>query len=401
MNQPSHRQTLASNSISIAIIDDDDERRLRPIYDKIMQYIPNAEIHRYSMVSEYLRRSQLETLPDVVLLDVLGVGPPPTEAIPQIRDLWPRIPIIILTAYPNPQDTVDFFHMGARGYLQKAVLVPDEIPITQFQNDDVDRAWLQASELIKLAIEEYRPLKHILYDPRVTGYVRKQTGSISSPLAEQAKFLIRMSQWPDQEISSLFPEVTSVQYAPSTSYEIPLYRGKSLRRTLFESTSHEDMVTVSKKILLPLLRTLKVKLFDQSLVPVSDASDYVEEFYTGKLRRRLEQTSSLVATDPKIPAIQRSALLSLFDANHIRIGNRRLLSPTLALDSIFSNPESLDKLVPRVRGQIHGDLHFDNILVDATVPERPFIKLVDPRGFHNGGDFAYDLGKILHSCHGK
>jgi hypothetical protein len=46
---------------------------------------------------------------------------------------------------------------------------------------------------------------------------------------------------------------------------------------------------------------------------------------------------------------------------------------------------------------IHGDLHFDNILVDAYFPADPVFVLIDPRGT-GVGDPAYDIGKLLFSC---
>jgi len=55
---------------------------------------------------------------------------------------------------------------------------------------------------------------------------------------------------------------------------------------------------------------------------------------------------------------------------------------------------------------IHGDLHFDNILVDDRLKRHEAFRLVDPRGFQRQGyrpgvgDPAYDFGKLLHSAHG-
>jgi hypothetical protein len=47
---------------------------------------------------------------------------------------------------------------------------------------------------------------------------------------------------------------------------------------------------------------------------------------------------------------------------------------------------------------IHGDLHFQNMLVDEELDG--FI-LADPRGELEGGDIYYDLGKLWHSVNGK
>lgn len=50
---------------------------------------------------------------------------------------------------------------------------------------------------------------------------------------------------------------------------------------------------------------------------------------------------------------------------------------------------------------IHGDLHFDNIMIDSFDLEHPVDKLIDHGDFFiEGGDVAYDLGKLMHSFNG-
>ena len=51
---------------------------------------------------------------------------------------------------------------------------------------------------------------------------------------------------------------------------------------------------------------------------------------------------------------------------------------------------------PTSASRTHGDLHFDNILINR---EKDDFILVDPRGNFDY-DITYDLGKIWHSCHG-
>lgn len=84
------------------------------------------------------------------------------------------------------------------------------------------------------------------------------------------------------------------------------------------------------------------------------------------------------------------------------------------IDELFSDPYEIDEKylniglsrrqnellrVPTVCA-IHGDLHFNNILVDAYFPEDPLFVLVDPRHNITTGDPAFDIAKLLLSCHG-
>jgi len=50
-----------------------------------------------------------------------------------------------------------------------------------------------------------------------------------------------------------------------------------------------------------------------------------------------------------------------------------------------------------VSSYVHGDLHFENILID---PKAQKFKLVDPRGYRYC-DVYYDFGKLSHSLNGK
>lgn len=64
---------------------------------------------------------------------------------------------------------------------------------------------------------------------------------------------------------------------------------------------------------------------------------------------------------------------------------------------IILNSERLLKVLrPKLACFIHGDLHFENILIDLSTRE---FKLADPKKV-NPSDIAYDMGKIWHSVHG-
>ena len=68
------------------------------------------------------------------------------------------------------------------------------------------------------------------------------------------------------------------------------------------------------------------------------------------------------------------------------------------IDKISKSRELVDILTPKKTHMIHGDFHFDNILIDPNKTSN-FI-LIDTRGESKGFDYAYDLGKLWHSFHG-
>ncbi|HEX3799325.1 MAG TPA: hypothetical protein VH413_11540 [Verrucomicrobiae bacterium] len=64
---------------------------------------------------------------------------------------------------------------------------------------------------------------------------------------------------------------------------------------------------------------------------------------------------------------------------------------------LFDESDWLGRIVPPFLTKVHGDLHFDNILIDAYFPDDPIFILIDPHG-ESQGDPASDVGKLLLSC---
>lgn len=57
--------------------------------------------------------------PDVVILDVSLPGRSGVELLKEIRRDWPKLPVLILTMYPEEQYAVRVLKAGASGYLNK------------------------------------------------------------------------------------------------------------------------------------------------------------------------------------------------------------------------------------------------------------------------------------------
>ncbi len=57
---------------------------------------------------------------DAVLLDVNMPGRDGLDLLQEIRRLWPRVPVLVLTAYPEEELAVRCIRLGAAGYLTKS-----------------------------------------------------------------------------------------------------------------------------------------------------------------------------------------------------------------------------------------------------------------------------------------
>jgi choline kinase/thiamine kinase-like enzyme len=104
--------------------------------------------------------------------------------------------------------------------------------------------------------------------------------------------------------------------------------------------------------------------------------------------------------DRLIECANKSETLSkLIDAERIIINGVEYKNIRELYTNLIGNVKLLKVLNPHDLVMIHGDLHFQNILLyDET--DAGFI-LVDPRGELLGSDVYYDMGKLWHSFHGK
>lgn len=118
-------------------------------------------------------------------------------------------------------------------------------------------------------------------------------------------------------------------------------------------------------------------------------SDYIN-FYLNKTIKRLEEYSSQIKDE--------NIFNLIFNNDEIRINSNHYRNFSSLVQQINQRLEKMYK--NGVFCQIHGDLCFNNILVN---PIDFSLKLIDPRGsFENGdfsiyGDFAYDFAKLAHS----
>jgi two-component system invasion response regulator UvrY len=102
----------------------------------------------------------------MVLLDIGMPGMPAIEVLKQIKNERPRLPVLVLSMYPEDQYAVRFIRAGASGYLTKES-APDEL-ITAIRKITAGRKYITSSIAEKLADEVEpdagKPAHHSLSD---------------------------------------------------------------------------------------------------------------------------------------------------------------------------------------------------------------------------------------------
>lgn len=107
------------------IIADDHRIVRRGIKEIIQDEFPTAVIEEASD-SESLINKILNQKFDLVITDISMPGRNGLEALQQIRQLRPSLPVIVLTIHPESQYAIRAYKNGAKGYLNKET-APDEL----------------------------------------------------------------------------------------------------------------------------------------------------------------------------------------------------------------------------------------------------------------------------------
>ena len=148
--------------------------------DAIIGEVADAE----SMISKVIESSW-----DVVISDLSMPGRSGLEAIPQIKQINSKLPILIMSIHPEDHYALRVLKAGGAGYLSKD-LAPDEL-VTAVKRVLTGRKYITAQVAEKLAMmvdnDDTKPLHQILSDREFT--VLKQLGSGKS-LSEIAESMI-------------------------------------------------------------------------------------------------------------------------------------------------------------------------------------------------------------------
>jgi DNA-binding NarL/FixJ family response regulator len=102
----------------------------------------------------------------MILLDIGMPGMPALEVLKQVKNERPRLPVLVLSMYPEDQYAVRFIRAGASGYLTKES-APEEL-ITAIRKITAGRKYITSSVAEKLADEvepdAEKPAHHTLSD---------------------------------------------------------------------------------------------------------------------------------------------------------------------------------------------------------------------------------------------
>jgi two-component system, NarL family, invasion response regulator UvrY len=103
--------------IRVAVADDHAIVRqgLRHILSAQLDFTIAGEASNHGEVIQLLRRE----LVDVLVLDVAMPGKNGIETLKQVKEEWPKLPVLILSMYPEDQYAFRALKAGAAGYLTK------------------------------------------------------------------------------------------------------------------------------------------------------------------------------------------------------------------------------------------------------------------------------------------
>ncbi len=118
-------------------------------------------------------------------------------------------------------------------------------------------------------------------------------------------------------------------------------------------------------------------------------SGWLIEKHLNRVHKRLIETCG-----------QSEMLRALIEAESITINGEEYRNVADITFEIAKRSGLIKALSPSHMRMVHGDLHFQNILVGPMEKGIPFL-LLDPRGELSGSDLFYDMGKLWHSVNGK
>ncbi len=199
-------------------------------------------------------------------------------------------------------------------------------------------------------------------------------------LINEIKWLLSLPK----ELKPYFSEVLEYDIeSQKVFYNVPYYGRRNLREHIMVGHFDADDTCA---FLEGLLDWMFENVYSRIVGPTPD--NWVSEKHINRVLDRLNECSEKCEEFGRIIDADEIIL------NGIKYKNVRELYTVLS-----DKKELLDLLRPKELVTIHGDLHFQNILISSDT-DTGFI-LVDPRGEINGSDIYYDIGKLWHSFHAK
>lgn len=156
----------------------------------------------------------------------------------------------------------------------------------------------------------------------------------------------------------------------------------NFRQVIFQRQITQNQ---AEQIFKELLECFFGRLYQQQITPCPD--DYIKQYYYQRAWHRIHYTLNLA------PVFQ-----DIINAKQIVLNGRLYWNAPAIIACMQASPAFNRLITPKhVSSYVHGDLHFENILIDLGNQK---FKLVDPRGYCHC-DAYYDFGKLSHSLNGK
>lgn len=105
--------------MSRVLIVDDHAVVRRGIRAVLAEGFPGADFGEAATSREAIERLE-QTAWDLLLLDINIPGRSGLEVLEEVRRRWPRLPVLVLSAYPEEEFAVRCIRLGAAGYVTKS-----------------------------------------------------------------------------------------------------------------------------------------------------------------------------------------------------------------------------------------------------------------------------------------
>lgn len=171
--------------------------------------------------------------------------------------------------------------------------------------------------------------------------------------------------------------------SPNAYYNVPYYGKRNLREHIFDGHLDADAAC---RFLDGLLTWMFRNVYSRKIGETPDG--WVMQKHINRVLGRLPEC------ERKSPEFAR-----IIEADRVFVNGKEYRNVRELYTKLSKMDGFLERVKPKAMVMIHGDLHFQNIIL-TNETDTGFI-LVDPRGESEGSDVYYDLGKVWHSFHAK